>query len=176
MFKIILTCVVLSLTSSFASSDHNHDHHGHSKVKTSKRVSLDSKTKMEVINMLKANDELHTSFFNYDAKKVEKAAEKLKTTISKISNNEIEKVLSFSKGKLAKITSKNDRDSNNQNYHLVSMALIHIVNKYDVGKEFNSYSCPMVKKKWLQNSTIKGKTNNPYAPGMPNCGVKESNH
>ena len=66
-------------------------------------------------------------------------------------------------------------NKNNQNYHLTSMALIHIVNTYDVGNEYNAYSCPMVKKKWLQNSKKMAKVHNPYAPNMPHCGGQDSN-
>lgn len=56
------------------------------------------------------------------------------------------------------------------------MALIHIVNKYDLGSKYNAYSCPMVKKKWLQNSDKMAKVHNPYAAGMPHCGSQDTNH
>jgi hypothetical protein len=83
-------------------------------------------------------------------------------------------LLAFAKNKLSDINSNNDKETNNKNYHLVSMALIHIVNKYDVGNKYNAYSCPMVKKKWLQNTKNDSGTRKPYAANMPNCGSKDS--
>jgi hypothetical protein len=73
------------------------------------------------------------------------------------------------------MNAKTSREENNQNYHLVSMALIYIVNTYDVGPKYNAYSCPMVKKKWLQNSKKLAKIHNPYAPHMPHCGSQDTN-
>ena len=174
MFKLIILSAILSISSSFASG--TEDHGSHSKEKLSTRLKLDKKTKLEVASVLKANDDLHTAFFSYDSNEVDKAARVLEKEISKISNSDISKVLKFSQTKLSKITAKAKRDDNNQNYHLVSMALIHIVNKYDVGSTYNAYSCPMVKKKWIQNSTVKNKLNNPYASGMPHCGAKDTNY
>ena len=51
-----------------------------------------------------------------------------------------------------------------------------VVNTYDVGKKYNAYSCPMVKKKWVQNSKKMAKVHNPYAPNMPHCGSKDTSH
>ena len=65
---------------------------------------------------------------------------------------------------------------NNENYHIVSSALIFVINKYDLGSEYNAYSCPMVKKKWIQNSKKMTKVHNPYAAGMPHCGSQDSSH
>ena len=88
----------------------------------------------------------------------------------------VDLLLTFSKTKLDQIKASNDREDNNQNYHLVSMALIHVVKEYDVGSKYNAYSCPMVKKKWLQNSKKISKVHNPYAPEMPHCGSQDSHH
>jgi hypothetical protein len=107
---------------------------------------------------------------------VESNAMNLKKAIDAIEDKEVAKLLNFSKGKLKEIKASNDREVNNKNYHLVSMALIHIVNKYDVGSKYNAYSCPMVKKKWVQNSSKMAKVHNPYAPNMPHCGSKDSRY
>ena len=138
------------------------------------RKTLDEKSKKELITVLESNEKLFNSFFKYDAKKVEDFALKLRDSIGKISNPEISKLLSFSGSKLNEIKASTDRKVNNQNYHLVSMALIHIVSSYDVGDVYNAYSCPMVKKKWVQNSKKMDGVNNPYAPNMPHCGSKDS--
>lgn len=145
-------------------------------TKTSSRKSLSESSKKEIIAVLEANEALHTSFFKYEASKVAKSAKELNGKISLIKDMELSKLLKYSQTMLAKMVSKSTRDENNQNYHMVSMALIHIVNTYDIGDKYNSYSCPMVKKKWLQSAKNSSEVNNPYAPNMPHCGRKESNH
>ncbi len=183
---LVLSVVALGLfgMESYASGtqgghDHskmNHSKMDHSKMKKGDRKSLSEAAKNSVISALEANEALHSSFFKYDAKAVESNAMKLKKAIEAIEDKEIAKLLNFSKTKLSEIKASNDRETNNKNYHLVSMALIHIVNKYDVGSKYNAYSCPMVKKKWVQNSSKMAKVHNPYAPNMPHCGSQDSKH
>lgn len=134
---------------------------------------LDAKTKERVVQVLESNEKLHNAFFNYEEGKVEKAAQKTISAIEEIENKEIKKLLTFSKGKLGEIKASNEREENNQNYHLVSMALIHIVNTYDLGEKYSGFSCPMVQKKWVQNTKKMPKVHNPYDPAMPHCGGQE---
>lgn len=140
------------------------------------RKALTEATQKTLGLVLSANEKLHAAFFSYDAKLIEENALKLKSAIDGIKNEEISKLLHFSKNKLLEIKASSEREANNQNYHLVSMALIYIVNKYDVGSGYNAYSCPMVKKKWLQNSKVMAKVHNPYAPSMPHCGTQDTNY
>lgn len=179
---LVLSVMTLGLfgMESYASGTHgSHDHSkmDHSKkMKSGDRKSLTEAAKKSVISALEANEALHGSFFDYDASAVEANAVKLKNAIEAIEDKEVAKLLNFSKGKLTEIKASNDRETNNKNYHLVSMALIHIVNKYDVGSKYNAYSCPMVKKKWVQNSSRMAKVHNPYAPNMPHCGSQDTKH
>ncbi len=140
------------------------------------RKSLQGDVKESVLSVFQANEDLHTAFFNYDGKKVEEEALKVKAAIDLIKDTEISNLLTFSKEKLAAIKASNTRDENNRSYHLVSMALIHIINQYDLGGHYNAYSCPMVKMKWVQNSKKIDEVYNPYAPGMAHCGSKDSNY
>ena len=159
--------------------DHRKMNHGkmdHSKMSKASRKSLSVATKKSAVSALEANEALHGAFFKYDAKVVEANALNLKKAIDAIEDKEIAKLLNFSQTKLAEIKASNDRETNNKNYHLVSMALIHIINKYDIGAKYNAYSCSMVKKKWIQNSEKMAKVHNPYAPNMPHCGSQDSHH
>lgn len=140
------------------------------------RKKLDEKTKEALLSVLKVNEDLHASFFKYDGKEVEKNAKKLKSEIDKIKDKEISKLLTFSQKSLAEIKASKDRKQNNKTYNLVSMALIHVMNTYDLGSKYNAYSCPMVKKKWIQNSKKMARVHNPYAPEMPHCGSKDSKY
>jgi len=174
--KTILLMLALISTSVLASGNHSHSSHGHGHdhAKLSKRKTLQEFEKNEVLNVLKANEDLHASFFEYNGKKVEKSAKELSKLMGKISNKEIAKMLKFSKDRLLVIKSDAKKKDNYQSYHMVSMALIYVLNKYDLGSKYNAYSCPMVKMKWVQNSKKMNKVHNPYAANMKHCGTKDT--
>ena len=154
----------------------DHSKMNHSKTDESGREFIDSESKQAVLNALKVNEDLHQAFFQYDAQKVAFKAKELKKAIEKIENKDISKLLSFAKTKLDSMNASNEREENNKNYHVVSSALIHVINNYDLGSDYNAYSCPMVKKKWLQNTTKSSDVKNPYAASMPTCGSKNSEY
>lgn len=170
MFKTIF--LLLSLLSFNAFASGNMD----TKTEKKERVALTAETKGEIVSLLEENEKLHGAFFDYNGVEVEKNAKSMISKIEGISDQKISKLLGFSKGKLSEIKASNSKDKNNEHYNLISMALIYIVNKYDVGKKYNAYSCPMVKKKWVQNSSKMAKVHNPYAPEMPHCGSRDTNH
>ena len=183
----IVACGILMLTvvgnARASGGQKGHDHskmdHGstkHSKMSQKSREKLTPAARKYLISALEANESLHEAFFNYDGKIVEAEAERLGKLISAIEDEQVSKLLKFSRSKLNEIKAANDREVNDKNYHLVSMALIHIINKYDVGRKYNAYSCPMVKKKWVQNSEKMLKVHNPYAPNMPHCGSQDTRH
>lgn len=140
------------------------------------RKTIDNKSKREIIHVLEVNEKLFGAFYDYDGNKIEKSALKLKDAIGQISNPEISKLLTFSVTKLEQLKKTSSREENNQNYHLISMALIYIVATYDIGDVYNAYSCPMVKKKWIQNTKKMEMIHNPYAPQMPQCGEQDTKY
>lgn len=115
-------------------------------------------------------EQLHQAFFNYDGKRVQAASGKLATTLGEIKNEALSKKLEFSRKRLGGISESSSRSDNNQSLHLVSMAMIHVLNTYKVDGKYKAYQCPMVMKKWIQNTEKQKITQNPYAPEMPNCG------
>ncbi len=147
---------------------------GLSSVFASERQALDESVKSEIRAVLSANESLHASFFEYDAEKIVKNATKVSEKIDKISDDSIRQLLRFSQQQLGDMSVEDDRDENDQRYHIFSMAMIHLINTYDIGEGFNAYSCPMVKKKWVQNSTAMDRVHNPYDPSMPHCGDKDT--
>jgi len=140
------------------------------------RIVIDSDSKKSLLKVLEINEKFHQAFFKYDKDLVESHAKEMSKAVGKIPNKNILKLLKYSQLKLKEINAKNTRDLNNKNYNIVSMALIHIINKYDLGDKYNAYSCPMVQKKWVQNSKKIKKVHNPYAPRMPHCGSQDSNY
>ena len=146
-----------------------------SKVEESKRKELNKDTKKQVLKVLKANEGLHAAFFKYDSDKVSKKAAEVKTAIDGIKDETISKKLKLSKSRLSEISKESTRQANNQRYDFVSKALIHIIDTYNL-EDYNGYSCPMVKKVWVQNSKINDGVMNPYAPEMPACGSKDTKY
>lgn len=168
----------LGSLNSFAAGDHGgHEHADHGGMEVPKdRKMLSVTAKEDIKKILEAYEQLHSAFFTYDGKKLEEAVKKLISGMDSQRDLEISKLLAFSKTKLAEISASKSREENNQNFHLVSMALIHIVKNYDVGADYNAYSCSMLKKQWLQNSKKISRVSNPYAPKMPYCGEQETHH
>ncbi len=138
------------------------------------RRTLPDATKTRVLKVLKINESLHSLFFQYDPAKIIPKAQEMKSAINEIRDEQIKQLLNLSKNKLDEINATSDRKKNNKAYDFVSKALVHIVKTYDVGK-YNAYSCPMVKKVWVQNSGKQDAVQNPYAPEMPSCGSKDTN-
>jgi len=140
------------------------------------RIKLSKVDQKSVISVLKANEDLHAAFFTYKASVVESAALKVKSAIKKVKNKKIKMELLRPSMKLSLIKSSESREKNNEAYAQASVSFVRLVNTYDVGKEYNAYSCPMVKKKWVQNSKKMRRTHNPYAPEMPHCGGRDTDY
>ena len=129
-----------------------------------------------LLEAFKVNENLHMAFYKYDAAKVSKFSQSLKSILEKIKGKEVVKILGRASKQLAKISKEKSQDQNNKLYSLVSKSLISLLAKYDLGKDYNAYSCPMVKMAWVQNSTKINKVHNPYASYMPHCGTKDTNY
>jgi len=145
-------------------------------ISTYARTPLKGGDLKSMVNILKVNESLHKNFFEYTPELVEEDARRLEKAISKVRNRELKDLLKGSRHELEKIKAKNDRESNNMAYHKVSLCLIKVLQQFDPGKRYNAYSCPMVKKKWVQNSVKKLRVHNPYAPEMPHCGQRDTEY
>ena len=157
MKKLIFTFILSISLSVFASID---------------RVKLPEQSRGEILNLLKLNEGLHSSFFKYKEKDVVENAKKISESISAIKDQEVKKLLRPAWEIINKIKPGTKREANNKLYNEFSSNLAILVEKYDLGKKYNVYYCSMVKKKWIQNSLKVKKVNNPYAPEMPFCGEK----
>lgn len=140
------------------------------------RIEMKPEVQKQVQSILKAGDKLHESFFEYDASAVEKAAKDVAQKISELKDPELAKLLKVTKEKLEEIGKEKSESVNKENFYIVSLGLGNVVNKYEVGGKWNIYSCPMVKKKWIQDSSKVSDVQNPYASGMPNCGSKDTDY
>ena len=138
------------------------------------REAIDEASKKEIITVLEAQEDLHAAYFEYDQKSVLSAANKVEGALKKISKKkgEFKDALSGIK----EISKTKDEESNKEAYFKFSAALASIVKKYDLGKNYNVYYCPMVKKSWIQDSSKHDGVRNPYASYMPECGRKETDY
>lgn len=137
---------------------------------STKKKTLDKKVQKQLIQVMEKNVTLHEAFFNYNADKVEDAADDMEDAIEEIKDPEIAKLLKQSKELLDGIDDDKTREDNNKAYHLISVELIKIKNTYDLGGKYAAFSCPMVNKKWIQSKSKYKKVMNPYDPSMPHCG------
>ena len=173
---VFFLCVWPTLYAEKKSPSTHTKHSSHKKQPSSanSKQALSAKTKKELLAVFAKNEPLHKAFFAYEKQKAQIPALALEMSkaIDSVSDAKIKKLLIFSQGKLKEMKANSSREVNNQNYHLISMALIHLLNKYDLGKVYHGYACPMVKKKWVRNVSKLAKVHNPYAPNMPHCGAK----
>ena len=167
-----LTSALVAMTSGKSFSMHHEK--SPAKVEKSAREKLDEKTKAKLISIFETNEALHSAFFTYNASLVQKQASSLRDVILTIEDKKLKKLFKRTLIQLKKITKKQDQDKNNHQYNLVNKKLIEVLGKYDLGSTYNVYSCPMVKKVWVQNSNKMDKVHNPYASYMPHCGTKDT--
>lgn len=140
------------------------------------RTDLKGEDQKSVLHVLEINESLHKNFFDYKGSLVEEDAKRLELAIAQIKNKELSKLLKETRSELSKIKSGQEREENNVAYHKASLGLIKLLEQYNPGKRYNAYSCPMVKKKWVQNSEDKLRVHNPYAPEMPHCGQRDTEY
>ena len=175
--KLLVLALMAFVSFSGLASDHKMNHHGMKVEKDNKaRKSLEAATKEQFLEALKVNESLHGAFFTYNAKDVDQYAKKLKSALSKIKNEDLLKLLKGTDKYLEKLTAEESQKNNNHMYNLVSRKLLTVLHTYNLGSTYNAYSCPMVQKYWIQNSTKMDKVHNPYASYMPHCGTKDSKY
>ncbi len=134
---------------------------------------LETKTKEKLIDVYQKYEQVHSHFFKFDLDKSKKALKELSSSIDKIENEELKEKLVFTQKTIVEMLETDKRKELNKSLHTVSLALIHILQKYEVDSKYQPYSCPMVQMKWIQNVDVEAKVLNPYAPEMPHCGHKE---
>ena len=145
-------------------------------IQANNRQMLPQADKEALLSALQVNEKMHQAFLKYDAQAAQTTAMEFERAIKAIKNQEISQQLTPINTHIAGIKAQNDRKTNNNNYHQVSLVLAGLLAKYDLGSDYHAYYCPMVKKKWIQNSKKMSKVHNPYAPKMVNCGMKESKY
>ena len=150
-----------------------HSHSEHVEHTTTKRKAVSEKEKVEILEVLAKNDLLFNSFLKKDSSSVEKHAKELQLLMS----NKKSSLLKDSKAqavKLASIKASNKAEDNMKAYESFLNSLIKVVQDNDVDSKYNIFSCPMVKKSWLQDITTNKEVKNVYAMDMLECGTQDT--
>lgn len=166
--------------------DSSGDHSGHSESMTKegsqeqmeeefdrKELSMDVKSQLREV--YRRNDKLYQLFVEEKYDQVEEQAKKVAKAIESIEDSDVTQLLNFTKKNLRDLEGELDVDVMQEAYSMISTALIHVLKTYDIGPGYNAYYCPMVKKRWVQNSMEVTEIQNPYDKSMRMCGDQETN-
>ncbi len=137
------------------------------------RLELAAADKAQVLEVLGKHDALFNFLIKNDYKGAEGAALALKSALDK-STSLVLKAAKAQSASLAQIKGSLDGEKNLAFYEKVSDPLVAVVKGYNVGAGHNIFSCPMVKKSWVQNVTQHKEVRNIYATSMLECGTQDT--
>ena len=170
--KLLLLGILSIALPVFAQHNHDHHHDNHAKSEV-KRQSLSSKDKSVLSEILAKNDLLFNSFLKKDKDLIEKYAKELSALVS-TADSSIVKQVKAKASSLNNIKSSNKNEDNLNAYESFLNPLITLVQQYDVGGKYNVFSCPMVKKSWIQDLKTNKDVKNVYAMDMLECGSQDT--
>jgi hypothetical protein len=168
MKVLLLTLLAISLP---VLGQHNHHEHGHHS--SAHRKPIEGKDKSAVLEVLAKNELLFNAFLKKDSALIEKHAKELQGYIGR-THAPLLKNVKLNISKLSSIKSSNTNEDNLKAYEAFLNPLIKVVREYDVGRKYNVFSCPMVKKSWLQNTDLNKEVKNIYAIDMLECGSQDT--
>lgn len=150
-----------------------HSHHKTSEKMSVERKTLSGEDQKKVILILDKNDELFNAFLKKDDSLIEKKSHELSGLMKKIEVAALKEVKIQTK-QLDSIKATKTRETNLVAYESFVNPLIKFIQTYDVGSNFNVFSCPMVKKSWIQNTIVNKDVRNVYAMEMLECGTQDT--
>lgn len=137
------------------------------------RQELTAADKAQVLEVLSKHDALFNVLIKNDYKAAEAAALALKNSLEKSTTPAL-KTAKAHASSLAQIKGSLDGEKNLAFYEKVSDPLVAVVKGYNLGSGYNIFSCPMVKKSWVQNVTQHKEVRNVYATSMLECGTQDT--
>lgn len=166
--------ILLLALSSFQvlAQDHHHGHAHHAQ-KSAQRKSLAEKDKKFLTDALKINDQLFNALLAKDTKLIEKKSQEI-SDLFQGNKEAIYKELTSQAGNLKKIKSSTKQEDALKAYEEFLKPLIKVVQEYDIENSYNVFSCPMVKKSWIQDVRVNKGVKNVFAPYMLECGTQDT--
>lgn len=137
------------------------------------RKELTAVDKAQVLEVLGKHDALFNVLIKNDYKTAESVALALKNSLDK-STTPVLKAAKAEAASLSQIKGSLDGEKNLALYEKVSDPLVEVVKGYNLGSGYNIFSCPMVKKSWIQNVTQHKEVRNVYATSMLECGTQDT--
>lgn len=184
MSQVLMTVSLSILLVSCQAQEHtdsSQGHEGHSESMSQDKMEEDSArqqlsmdVKSQLREVYRRNDKLYQLFMQERYDQVEGQAKQVARAIEKIENPDVTQLLDFTKKNLRDLDGELEVEVLQEAYSMISTALIHVLKTYDIGPGFNAYYCPMVKKRWVQNSMEVTQVQNPYDKTMRKCGDQET--
>lgn len=170
--KLFILIFALSSFSVLA-QDHHHHGHGHETHKSTQRKSLNDKDKKTISDALTINDQLFNALLAKDAKLIEKKSQEISALLQG-NKDAVFKELALKASNLKTIKSSTKQEDALKTYEEFLKPLIKVVQEYDLGNSYNVFSCPMVKKSWIQDVRVNKGVKNVFAPYMLECGTQDT--
>lgn len=140
-----------------------------------KRKVLEPKAQKELDGVLRENDILFNALLKKDAPAIEKAATQLSALVTKSAGAVMKDVKAQVKNLIAMKAPVKHEDKL-ISYEKFLNPLISVVKDHQAGKKFNIFTCPMVKKSWIQDTEVNKDVRNVYAMEMLECGTQDTRY
>lgn len=129
----------------------------------------------KVNTALQSYEKVHKSFYHYDESKALSHLNEFQANLKKIDDESIQNKLAADNiyKYLGAFQNTKSREVQNNLLNSISKKIFDILVSEKAQSDYSLYYCPMEKKYWLQNTKKVSEVQNPYAPSMPNCGVKK---
>lgn len=139
------------------------------------RKELPSGDLAQVHQVLILNDQLFSALIKNDFKAAEPKAKELKKALDQ-TRIEVLKPVRAGASELDAFKASAEKENNLALYEKFLNPLIQVVKSYKVDSKYNIFSCPMVKKSWIQNTSVHQDVRNVYATYMLECGTQDSKY
>ncbi|OFZ14920.1 MAG: hypothetical protein A2X86_06205 [Bdellovibrionales bacterium GWA2_49_15] len=128
-------------------------------------------TQKYLVNLLKANDSVHSAFVKNDEQGVKPVWANFEKVLSGSAPNELKEFVSESKVATVKLVSASAFDEKRKLYGDVIKPIVAMLQKFGPIDSYKVFTCPMVKKDWIQDTKLNSEVQNPYDPKMVKCGM-----
>lgn len=176
----------LSLALGFSLASCNSEHEGHTEVvKTSEtsesaetkdqKTALEKEVEEQALKIFAANFQLHQAFVKDDVELIQQQAVNLReVTTQAIAAQPTLVALAKVDDTLKLMATQKEVEELTTSFGQVNLVLVDYLLAHELSGAYNVYYCPMVDKRWIQDSAQVLEVQNPYALYMLKCGTKET--
>ncbi len=122
-------------------------------------------------NVLKANDAVHSVFIKNDEQGFKMVWDGFEKALSQTRPDELKELITESKSASSKLMTATSLDEKRKLYGDVVKPIVLLLQKYGPIESYKVFTCPMVKKDWIQDIKVVSQVQNPYDPKMLKCGM-----